>query len=387
MLVQPEEPIRLSSSDKKLSREVYILQRVQKNYPLPSISDTVSLLFLPQPCEDHAFSPISHREETETRERLGFQQVAAPLPPVRPLPASALVLLQHNNSTPPHPEPRFLWTVCRRRGNIPVRRSSLFLLPVSRSEEDSNRIPDQQATPFCAAHGRPNLFLRIAIAFYSKKNIHGSELKNATTGLGWLDDRQTVDCSKEWWDEHIERCNNAEKGIKCNDMKFRKHGVKHLDDLHIMFAKIHVTGSSAGCPGDVSSANDSDEDVIVVQQTNDSPEIKLAPLKKPKTSKKRKESSNASEEKDEKNPFYRSYKSTCGRIGAAADNISSSVQASSAPHPTSHVPSIADVMQMVKDCGVQVGTALMHTATMLIMKPDFREIFSKLQTKEGRLIC
>ncbi|KQK05322.1 hypothetical protein BRADI_2g19415v3 [Brachypodium distachyon] len=149
----------------------------------------------------------------------------------------------------------------------------------------------------------------------------------------------------------------------------------------------HEQGSSAGCPGDVSSANDSDEDVIVVQQTNDSPEIKLAPLKKPKTSKKRKESSNASEEKDEKNPFYRSYKSTCGRIGAAADNISSSVQASSAPHPTSHVPSIADVMQMVKDCGVQVGTALMHTATMLIMKPDFREIFSKLQTKEGRLIC
>jgi hypothetical protein len=29
------------------------------------------------------------------------------------------------------------------------------------------------------------------------------ELKNAATGLGWNDEKQTVDCSKEWWNEHL----------------------------------------------------------------------------------------------------------------------------------------------------------------------------------------
>jgi len=40
---------------------------------------------------------------------------------------------------------------------------------------------------------------------------------------------------------------------------------------------------------------------------------------------------------------------------------------------------------MVKDCGVQEKTALMHTATFLIVKPKFREAFSFLETNEGRL--
>ncbi|TVU06718.1 hypothetical protein EJB05_49946, partial [Eragrostis curvula] len=35
-------------------------------------------------------------------------------------------------------------------------------------------------------------------------------------------------------------------------------------------------------------------------------------------------------------------------------------------------------MQMVKDCGVQEVTPLMHTATFLIVKPEFREAFSTL---------
>ena len=29
------------------------------------------------------------------------------------------------------------------------------------------------------------------------------ELKNEATGLGWNDAKGTVDCSKEWWDEHL----------------------------------------------------------------------------------------------------------------------------------------------------------------------------------------
>ena len=29
------------------------------------------------------------------------------------------------------------------------------------------------------------------------------ELKNSATGLGWNEAKQTVDCSKEWCDEHL----------------------------------------------------------------------------------------------------------------------------------------------------------------------------------------
>ncbi|KAM0856059.1 hypothetical protein ACQ4PT_049365 [Festuca glaucescens] len=224
------------------------------------------------------------------------------------------------------------------------------------------------------------------------------ELKIAATGLGWDDAKQTVDASKEWWDEHLQRCNNPEKGIKCNHLRYRKRGPKHLDDLDVLFQNAHVTGASASCPGDISSDECSDDDVAAVETTDESAEKKLASSKKAKANKKhkesandneekankkRKESSNANKEKDEKSPFFRMYAGTCEKIGIAAEKISSSFVPSSAP-PTNHVPSIADVMQMAKDCGVQEGTALMHTTTMMIVKPDFREIFRLLQTKEGR---
>nr|XP_051230665.1 L10-interacting MYB domain-containing protein-like [Lolium perenne] len=148
------------------------------------------------------------------------------------------------------------------------------------------------------------------------------ELRIAATGLGWDDAKQTVDASKEWWDEHLQRCNDPAKSIKCNHLRYRKRGPKHLDDLHVMFEKAHVTGASASCPGDISSDECSDDDVTAVDTTDESVEIKLASLKKAKAnkkrkqstieseekaSKKRKESSNANKDKDEKSPFFRTY--------------------------------------------------------------------------------
>ncbi|TVU21317.1 hypothetical protein EJB05_30945, partial [Eragrostis curvula] len=210
------------------------------------------------------------------------------------------------------------------------------------------------------------------------------ELKNCATGLGWNDAKQTVDCSKKWWDEHFAKCNNPEKGIKCNHVKFRKQGPKHLDDLHILFEKVLVTGASASCLGDISSDDSSDDDVAEVQKTPESDDVKLAELKKAKPGKKkRKDTSTATEEKDEKSPFLRMYKNTCMRIETAAEKIFTSASASSAP-PKNEVPTIKEAMQMVKDCGVEEKTALMHTATFLIVKPEFREAFSSLQTNEGR---
>ncbi|KAL5681617.1 hypothetical protein ACJX0J_008002, partial [Zea mays] len=62
---------------------------------------------------------------------------------------------------------------------------------------------------------------------------------------------------------------------------------KHLDDLHILFDKVHVSGATASCPGDISSDESSDDDVVEVQKTVDN------------------DCSTATKEKDEKSPFFR----------------------------------------------------------------------------------
>ncbi|TVU45649.1 hypothetical protein EJB05_05140, partial [Eragrostis curvula] len=182
-----------------------------------------------------------------------------------------------------------------------------------------------------------------------------------------------------------QRCNNPEKGTKCNHVRFKKQGPKYLEDLHILFEKVHVTGASASCPGDVSSTESSDEDVTEVQKSPDSDDVKLAALKKAKPSKKkRKDMSSGTEDKEEKSPFLRLYKNTCLKIENAATKISTSAEASSAA-PPNLVPTITEAIQMVKECGVEEKTALMHTATKLIMKPEFREVLRALKTNEGRL--
>ncbi|EEC68453.1 hypothetical protein OsI_36674 [Oryza sativa Indica Group] len=201
------------------------------------------------------------------------------------------------------------------------------------------------------------------------------EFKNCATSLGWDEAKQTIVCSPEWWEEHLARCNNCEKGIKCNHVKFRKQGPKFLDDLHIIFGKSHVSGASASCPGDVSSDEASDDDVAEVPK----PAKTVNPGKN-----KRKGSSTIVRDKDEKSPFARMYKNTCLKIETAAEKICTSVEASSAS-PCNVVPTIKEAMKMVKDCGVEEKTALMHTATTLFMKPEFREVFSYLETNEGRL--
>jgi hypothetical protein len=67
------------------------------------------------------------------------------------------------------------------------------------------------------------------------------------------------------------------------------------------------------------------------------------------------------------------------------DKVTSSVEASSTSIMSPQVPTLAEAMRMVKACGVQEKTALMHTATLLIVKPKIREILSLLETNERRL--
>jgi hypothetical protein len=52
---------------------------------------------------------------------------------------------------------------------------------------------------------------------------------------------------------------------------------------------------------------------------------------------------------------------------------------------TSNIPTLAEALRMVKECGVQEKTGLMHTTAMSIMKPEFRELLGLLDTNEGRL--
>jgi hypothetical protein len=55
------------------------------------------------------------------------------------------------------------------------------------------------------------------------------------------------------------------------------------------------------------------------------------------------------------------YKNTCLNIESAANKITSSVEASSDLALSNHVPTMADAMKLVKECGVQEKTSLMHT--------------------------
>jgi hypothetical protein len=72
------------------------------------------------------------------------------------------------------------------------------------------------------------------------------------------------------------------------------------------------------------------------------------------------------------------------KIKSATEKITSSVKASSAPSQGNLVPTIAQAMKMVKDCGIEEKTVLMHTTSLLIMKPEFRELLGVLETNEGR---
>ena len=89
-------------------------------------------------------------------------------------------------------------------------------------------------------------------------------------------------------------------------MKFRKQGPKFLEDMHIIFGKAHVSGSSATCPGDISSDEASDEDVEEVPKRAEAvpKRTKNAGKTRNQGKKKRKGASTAIEDKDEKSPFF-----------------------------------------------------------------------------------
>lgn len=154
-------------------------------------------------------------------------------------------------------------------------------------------------------------------------------------------------------------------------MKFRKHGPGHIDDLHLLFDKVHVTGGSASCPRDHSSNELSDEDVM-----------EIAASEKPKvvaTTKKRKHLPSMAKDKEDRSPFFWMYMNTCMNIESVAEKMTSNVEASSTPPQANLVPTIAHAMKMVKECDIEEKAALMNIATSLILKSKFRGHFLRLK--------
>ena len=45
---------------------------------------------------------------------------------------------------------------------------------------------------------------------------------------------------------------------------------------------------------------------------------------------------------------------------------------------------MAEVLHLMVECGAEEGTPLFHTATKIVMKPEYRELFMLIKTKEGR---
>lgn len=180
----------------------------------------------------------------------------------------------------------------------------------------------------------------------------------------------------------LQRCHDPANGRKCKHVTFRNRGPDNLESMHVMFGSAHVTGASACTPGDVSD-NPSDDEVNEVDQNPSF--VMLSGLQKQKGKKCKAPSSHGMEDKEERSPFLRLYKNTCSKIQEGVEKITSSVEASSTPLTSSQVPSIAEAMRMVKECGVKEKTALMHTATLVIVRPEIREILSLLETSEGRL--
>lgn len=45
--------------------------------------------------------------------------------------------------------------------------------------------------------------LKNKLDLLKKEYVTFMEFKNCATGLGWDEAKQTIDCSDEWWDEHL----------------------------------------------------------------------------------------------------------------------------------------------------------------------------------------
>ncbi|KAI4984328.1 hypothetical protein ZWY2020_057647 [Hordeum vulgare] len=188
-------------------------------------------------------------------------------------------------------------------------------------------------------------------------------LKNSATGHGWNEKMGTIEAD----DRHA---------------KWRYMGPPNLKEMHVMFENAQVTGETTSIPGEISNSSDVDDDAIVEVKESEDSGTPLKSLKKTggqgKTLGKHKSNSNVEDEED-KNPFLRAYKQTLGNINS---RVSCEGSANHVPKVTT--PNMAEVLNLMVECGAEEGTPLFHTASKIVMKPEYRELFMLIKTKEDR---
>lgn len=84
------------------------------------------------------------------------------------------------------------------------------------------------------------------------------------------------------------------------------------------------------------------------------------------------------EDGEEKNPFLHLFKETCGNINArvVSERTTNLVD-------KSNTPTMAEVLNLMVECGAVEGTPLFHTATKIVMKPAYRELFMLIKNQGG----
>ncbi|XP_047047592.1 uncharacterized protein LOC124652598 [Lolium rigidum] len=167
----------------------------------------------------------------------------------------------------------------------------------------------------------------------------------------------------DWWSVHLQK--------HPEHAKYRNAGPANLAEMHKMFDSRHVSGAQSAIPGEIplEEITEVDDD-----DTDDEEDDGIK-------AKRRKRKSKGDDELtllDEKNPFIRMYKKTTDAIRTTAEEISSSKT------PPSLAPTMKEAMVMVRECGVQEGTPLFFSSSMLLMKTEYREMFASVETMQGR---
>lgn len=149
--------------------------------------------------------------------------------------------------------------------------------------------------------------------------------------------------------------------------------------MDVIYQKAYITGDIAAIPEEISSSSDDDDDAMKVKESEEvSTPVTISKKKGGKILGKRKNKSYVEDEKD-KNPFLRAYKQTLGNINSrvSGEGLANHV-------PKISTPSMDEVLHSMVECGAVEGTSLFHTATKIMIKPEFRELFMLIKTKEGR---
>ena len=140
--------------------------------------------------------------------------------------------------------------------------------------------------------------------------------------------------------------------------------------MHKMFDARHVTGAKSAIPGETPL----DEPTDVNGDDTDDREDQHIKAKR----RKRKSKAVDDDFVDEKNPFVRMYKKTTDAIRTTAEEINNNKP------PPSLAPTMKEAMAMVRECGVEEGTPLFFSSSMLLMKAEYREMFASVETSQGR---